>query len=482
MAGSPVEEVETFPVEFDETSLQVDTGLNSLQAIRQYATSPIYLQRMAYIQGMAAAAAEAGHAASTQVLLPIIEELIEWDDDEVREAVAAQLAPLASAWRASGGEAARADICSLLEQAAELLRDDSEEVAASAEAAVAGIAAALAPDDRRLQLLPILEELTSEEEEEDLVATAARLLAAIAPAFLPEECETEVLERLLILAGDPRYAVRKEAAAALGGLAPHLPPPACLQRLLPAYLALAADKIWAVRKECAGILAGLAALVPLEARRHHLVPLFDRLAGDVSHWVRNATLEHLGPFLATLEAADVSTGMLQQFCGMAAADVGFNDGALPLACAFNFPAVLSRAGAPAWGQLRPAYLRLVGSQVWRVRRSLAASMHEVAALLGPQLALQDLWPAVQDLAHDSLPEVQEGLQQNMAALLARLPPELRAVHVSLLAATLSHDCSTWRGRVSLVEQMGPSARLLDLQGLGGRAGRNVWRHGGSGID
>ena len=68
---------------------------------------------------------------------------------------------------------------------------------------------------------------------------------------------------------------------------------------------------------------------------------------------------------------------------------------LRLATAYNFPAVLASAGQQQWPQLRPAHAKLLQDRDPAIRRTLACSLHEVAALLGPDRALADLGPAIQ---------------------------------------------------------------------------------------
>jgi hypothetical protein len=59
--------------------------------------------------------------------------------------------------------------------------------------------------------------------------------------------------------------------------------------------------------------------------------------------------------------------------------------------AYNFPAVVLTLGADNWPRLREAHRGLVlSSQSPKVRRSLAASLHEVAKIIGPQRAHEDL--------------------------------------------------------------------------------------------
>ena len=90
------------------------------------------------------------------------------------------------------------------------------------------------------------------------------------------------------------------------------------------------------------------------------------------------------------------TGLLQRVAAIPQLEVTGDEAAqLRLATAFNFPAVLAFAGTEQWPQLQPAHAALMRDRDPAVRRTLACSLHEVAALLGPDQALQDLGAAVQ---------------------------------------------------------------------------------------
>ena len=65
------------------------------------------------------------------------------------------------------------------------------------------------------------------------------------------------------------------------------------------------------------------------------------------------------------------------------------------ATAFNFPAILASAGREQWPLLQPAHQALLQAVDPAVRKTLACSLHELACLLGPEQALQDLGSTIQ---------------------------------------------------------------------------------------
>ena len=67
--------------------------LTPLEAIHRYARSSWDVQRLAYIRGIAVAAAVEGWRAS-RILLPLMRELVSLPDTAVRQALASQLTPM----------------------------------------------------------------------------------------------------------------------------------------------------------------------------------------------------------------------------------------------------------------------------------------------------------------------------------------------------------------------------------------------------
>ena len=59
-------------------------------------------------------------------------------------------------------------------------------------------------------------------------------------------------------------------------------------------------------------------------------------------------------------------------------------------CAFSLPAVALTLGRSNWPQLRDTYKALASDMQWKVRRTLASSIHELGIILGEQA--QDLIP------------------------------------------------------------------------------------------
>ena len=75
---------------------------------------------------------------------------------------------------------------------------------------------------------------------------------------------------------------------------------------------------------------------------------------------------------------------------------------------------------------------LVKDVQWKVRRSLAHSLHEVAAILGTEVTEADICEQVFDVFLKDLDEVRVGVLKNFAAFMKVLSPEKRKTYLEVL--------------------------------------------------
>ena len=86
---------------------------------------------------------------------------------------------------------------------------------------------------------------------------------------------------------------------------------------------------------------------------------------------------------------------------------------IALHCAFSLPAVALTLGRENWGFLRRTYEALAADMQWKVRRTVACSIHELAEILGEELTAKDLVPIYTGLIKD-LDEVRIGALKHLA--------------------------------------------------------------------
>ena len=149
-------------------------------------------------------------------------------------------------------------------------------------------------------------------------------------------------------------------------------------------------------------------------RRTLAVETILALFADESPTVRSGVLEALGEVLHTfLGDPDPPNELVHLFLGRkedhrvrdgqqelsiqgykkaieSPLELFFTDPKRPLICAFNFPAVALTLGGERWCEIREVYLEIASNPASGVRRTLAASLGEIAKIIGPEQAQTDL--------------------------------------------------------------------------------------------
>ncbi|CAL1686167.1 unnamed protein product [Lasius platythorax] len=126
---------------------------------------------------------------------------------------------------------------------------------------------------------------------------------------------------------------------------------------------------------------------------------------------------------------------------------------IPHHCAFSFPAVTLTLGTENWHYLKKAYQSLSSAKHWKVRHTLASSIHEIAMILGEELTATDLVPIYDGFIKD-LDEVRIGVLKHLATFLKILKPADRCQYLPRLSDFLATDNEwNWRFREELATQL-----------------------------
>jgi hypothetical protein len=227
---------------------------------------------------------------------------------------------------------------------------------------------------------------------------------------------------------DPVFKVRREMVLRLPNISKVVGEQIFVGVIIPVYRKLTQDPIWSVRKACVEILPEIAKLSSQEVKRSQIVALFEKFQKDTSKWVKMATFQYFGPFIDSFEKMDKTHHLVDYFL-MAGSAQGKQvsikdvDNETAFHCAFNFPAVLKVMGDSYWdGKLKAMYDQMVTDSRWKVRRSLAFSIHECAHILGPVITEKDILPVLFHFLQD-IPEVAEGALENLPLILKVLREE-----------------------------------------------------------
>ena len=129
-------------------------------------------------------------------------------------------------------------------------------------------------------------------------------------------------------------------------------------------------------------------------------------------------------------------------------------------CAFSLPAVALTLGRSNWPLLKDTYEALASDMQWKVRRTLASSIHELGIILGEEAAGQDLIPIFNGFLKD-LDEVRIGLLKHLADFLKLLKHSDRKEYLPRLSEFLKMDNErNWRFREELANQIGHLVMLF----------------------
>ncbi|KAK3819287.1 MAG: armadillo-type protein [Linnemannia elongata] len=286
------------------------------------------------------------------------------------------------------------------------------------------------------------------------------LLTSLATLLGPERCTTVIIPTLERFMGNSQFYVRKEIVMALGALFKVVDQAVAVDRLVPLYDAFVQDDTWHIRRACCTILASLLTVLPVDVKASKAEEIYDIFSVDVSRSVRSSIMEVLGEVIAGFEHEQVPESLLNHFLAMGQHPL--NDHERAVMCAFSFPAVILTAGRSKWDVMKPVYMKLAGTFRTPIRRSLACSLHEVAKVLGPELADQDLAVAFADClkAED---DVREGVLAHFIEFLACLSPECRSESLQhLYRAWIDLERSSqWRTRDTLAGQLPGLCEIVD---------------------
>ncbi|XP_069740928.1 serine/threonine-protein phosphatase 4 regulatory subunit 1 isoform X2 [Narcine bancroftii] len=122
-------------------------------------------------------------------------------------------------------------------------------------------------------------------------------------------------------------------------------------------------------------------------------------------------------------------------------------------CAYSLPGVALTLGRQNWHCLKNTYETLASDVQWKVRRTLAFSIHELAVILGDQLTAADLLPIFNGFLKD-LDEVRIGVLKHLYDFLKLLHMDKRREYLYQFQEFMVTDNSrNWRFRYELAEQV-----------------------------
>jgi len=162
----------------------------------------------------------------------------------------------------------------------------------------------------------------------------------------------------------------------------------------------------------------------------------------------------------------VPPALLEHYISMTeASKVQTIDAELPRHCAYTLPGVVLALGADHWPLLKDTYELLSTDMQWKVRRSLAFSIHDLALILGEEICVADLVSVFNGFLKD-LDEVRIGVLKHLYDFISLLPSELQKEYLQIFSEfRITDNMRNWRFREDLAQQLMNLSHLYTYQEL-----------------
>ncbi|KAI5122084.1 hypothetical protein M0805_006066 [Coniferiporia weirii] len=352
------------------------------------------------------------------------------------------------------------------------------------------------------------------------LASMSLMAAVTASGYLDPDSQLAFVKEVERAGRDVVFWVRREATFALGALAKVVPEEILYLTLLPLFESFCEDSAWNVRQSVLFALPAVLSRLPFESRRTRALHTILKLSVDPEPQVRTGVLEVLGEVIYSFDEDDKGPPdeIVRLFIGeegqdwhapeshafemlnnaqsrtpwgssamraqiLAASDEFIAqtpyprtsspppstsspviDAARPLICAFNLPAVVLTLGPGRWSELRGLYFFLARTGVSKVRQTLAASIGEVARIIGPENARHDLIYRWLDFARGHDAAVRAKALEALDVFLQALDPADRAQLVDNLEEIWVNHLKRWREREVLAKRLSQLAHLFPTTG------------------
>ncbi|KAJ9104057.1 hypothetical protein QFC19_004191 [Naganishia cerealis] len=308
-------------------------------------------------------------------------------------------------------------------------------------------------------------------------AISMNLIASIAEFVNAEDITRYgLLEEVLHTAEDDSY-VKIEGALALAFLAKSAPLHT-LDSMLGLFENYVMDQNEQVRQSACLCLPALCKRISNpEDRRSYATRAFDTLfnSGDLVQYTALEIIgeiihlfhdDPLGPPQELLDVYLNQSELVQENGPTSEAkhDVvrQFNDPDRAAVSAFNLPAICLALGSDRWSEIKPTFKALCNITHQRITVSLAAAVHEIAKIIGPNLASQDLLlPFFEWLNGND--EIRGRVLADLPKFLAYLPAADAADTLqSVLAMWDTGDFRNWRHRETLASHVPAILEVLSV--------------------
>ena len=249
--------------------------------------------------------------------------------------------------------------------------------------------------------------------------SAAKLLNELAPDMGQQLCECFIVKEIRSLGMDEYSNVRCTVVKNLLNVSKNVSMDCFSMQIFPLYDNLTKDKEERVRKTCAETVAEIAKVSPLDRISQQLQDLYFRFLQDpTSRIVRGTAFQNIGPFIASFKDVCGIDNRITHFFVSTTEKTNNKD--VCYYASYNFPAFIWVSGRDDWDRFRRLYLKLTSVNDFQTKKTLAASIHELARILGPEITDRDLIDILDKFLKDNNNEVRVNALKNLHVFLAEV--------------------------------------------------------------
>ena len=392
---------------------------------------------------------------SNDYFLGLVESMLE-DDSEVAEELLDKLPLAVEHWILTPG-AYQSLTTWLFPLLGRLLCDSNETLAKKAADSYGKLILTLKPDDMGSVALTQLLLIAHDDDREQSKIHAIRLLNESAPVLGRGLSEQFLASEVIALADHDSELVRKTVAGSMLGVFRTVKPPVVQSKLIPVLERLSKDSRIAVRRVVVEVLPELAQGI---TNPESIITVYQQLLKDKNKAIKQLTALKAG----ALAVAFAGRSRLPETVIMAYMEqaTGGQNEENALICAQYLPAMVVAMGAGRWNEISKAFHALATSTHKPVRRMVAASLHEIAKVVGKTITDKDLVPIYAAMTGKSeMEEVKYVALTHFAEFLMRVSGEKRT-GFSELISWMSMPRPNWRFRELLSTQLHLLSLLFDI--------------------
>jgi serine/threonine-protein phosphatase 4 regulatory subunit 1 len=222
---------------------------------------------------------------------------------------------------------------------------------------------------------------------------------------------------------------------------------------------LAKDSYWPTREAAVSKIVEIANICPIEIRKTVLVKVLTEFYNDLSRFVKKAALLQVGNFIYSLKGTPIDPFLIQLYVSLDPKVTSDED--LIYQCAFSFPAVLLALGPQEWSTMKNTYKNLIKKDIIQVKATLAASIHEIAKLVGSKVATEEL-DSFNKMFLNDVSTIQLCFS-HLHEFLQVVDEKLRIGYLELITKIIEKSSHRWRLRNIFALNAEAYVKLFDIQ-------------------